>query len=375
MNVRVPIKQPRGRGNVEKERHAANSLKGQSISKQLFSSFKKGWGEQARYQSEGIKFIHPLFLIQNGRFASAKRSSEREQFYVQGGPESCLLLCSFAYEPSKISMGRKHLRVHVSIFWFGSSISDFYKIIKDSHCSFEADSNQNNHLSGRHVADESDYKRSKSSQGHIDFSVAESRLCNKSAEICAGALAKDRVSRSGNRLGENDINIATGKSKQIEIEMSKAYFKTLNDIMGSNQPFRFYLLNSTGSATSYATDQVFTTTANRSYKKQFLLPVCNTSEPRFYSRTAMVVQQPGDLQWQTNCVSNLQKSNTIRCLQEGLVAYYQEVSTGGQWSLQESKLHINVLEVLAIKLAFLTFPKMLDLKSIHFQVENMSALS
>ena len=157
--------------------------------------------------------------------------------------------------------------------------------------------------------------------------------------------------------------------------MSKAYFKTLNDIMGSNQPFRFYLLNSTGSATSYAKDQVFTTTANRSYKKQFLLPVCNTSEPRFYSRTAMVVQQPGDLQWQTNCVSNLQKSNTIRCLQEGLVAYYQEVSTGGQWSLQESKLHINVLEVLAIKLAFLTFPKMLDLKSIHFQVENMSALS
>ena len=53
-------------------------------------------GEQARYQSEDIKFIHPLFSLQNGRFASAKRSSEREQFYVQGGPKSCLLLCSFA---------------------------------------------------------------------------------------------------------------------------------------------------------------------------------------------------------------------------------------------------------------------------------------
>ena len=53
-------------------------------------------GEQARYQSEDIKFIHPLFSLQNGRFASAKRFSEREQFYVQGGPKSCLLLCSFA---------------------------------------------------------------------------------------------------------------------------------------------------------------------------------------------------------------------------------------------------------------------------------------
>ena len=105
---------------------------------------------------------------------------------------------------------------------------DFYKIIKDSHCSFEADSNQNNHFSGRHVADESDYKRSRNSQGYIDSSIAESRLCNNFAEICTGALAKDRVSRSRNRLGENDINTTTEKSIKIETEMSKAYFKPQN---------------------------------------------------------------------------------------------------------------------------------------------------
>ena len=97
--------------------------------------------------------------------------------------------------------------------------SDFYKIIKDSHCGFEADSNQNNHLSGRHVADESDYKRSRNSQGYFDFFIAKSKLCNKSAEICSGALAKDRVSMSGNRLSEN--HITTGKSKKIETEMPK----------------------------------------------------------------------------------------------------------------------------------------------------------
>ena len=32
----------------------------------------------------------------------------------------------------------------------------------------------------------------------------------------------------------------------------------------------------------------------------------------------MVAQRAGDLQWLTNCVSNLQNSNTIRCLQKGL---------------------------------------------------------
>ena len=222
---------------------------------------------------------------------------------MQGGPGRCLLLRSFAQESSKISaisMEQKHLRVLVSVFWSGSSTSDFYKIIKDSHCSFEADSSQNNHLFGRHVADESDCKQSRNSQGYIDFSIAESRLCDKSAEICSGAFAKDRVSRTGNRLAENDYNTTIGKSKKIETEMSKAHFKPQNHITGSYQPFRFSLLNSTGSATSYSTNQVFTTTANSSYKNQTLLPVCNVSEPGLYSGTAMVVQQPGNLQWETN---------------------------------------------------------------------------
>ena len=89
----------------------------------------------------------------------------------------------------------------------------------------------------------------------------------------------------------------------------------------------------------------------------------------------MMVQQPGYLQWQTNYVSNVQNSNTIRSLQEELGEYCHKVSTVGQWSLQESKLHINVLELLIIKISLLTFSKLFNFKSIHFQVGNMGALS
>ena len=60
---------------------------------------------------------------------------------------------------------------------------------------------------------------------------------------------------------------------------------------------------------------------------------------------------------------------------KGWVAYCQKVSTGGQWTLQESNLHVNVLELLAIKLALLTFSKKFNLKSVHFQVDDMIALS
>ena len=76
-------------------------------------------GGQACYQSEGIKFIHLLFSLQTERFVSVKRSSEIERIYVQGGPERCLLLRSFAQESSKkfsISIEWKHLRILRSIF-------------------------------------------------------------------------------------------------------------------------------------------------------------------------------------------------------------------------------------------------------------------
>ena len=59
--------------------------------------------------------------------------------------------------------------------------------------------------------------------------------------------------------------------------MPKAYFKLKKEIMGGDQTCQFPLLNSTGSATSYATN-VFITTANSSYNKQSLLPVCNVFE-------------------------------------------------------------------------------------------------
>ena len=50
-------------------------------------------------------------------------------------------------------------------------------------------------------------------------------------------------------------------------------------------------------------------------------------------------------------------------------------SVGGQWSQKESQLHINLLELKAVHLALLTFSKAQNLKSVHIQMDNMTALS
>ena len=45
------------------------------------------------------------------------------------------------------------------------------------------------------------------------------------------------------------------------------------------------------------------------------------------------------------------------------------------WSEEEQQLHINVLTLLAIKLALLTFTKLESIISINFQIDNKTAIS
>ena len=47
----------------------------------------------------------------------------------------------------------------------------------------------------------------------------------------------------------------------------------------------------------------------------------------------------------------------------------------GTWSYQERTKHINVLELIAVKLVILTFTKEKSVTAIHLQIENMTALS
>ena len=49
-------------------------------------------------------------------------------------------------------------------------------------------------------------------------------------------------------------------------------------------------------------------------------------------------------------------------------------TTGGTWSYQERTKHINILEVIAVKLGILTFTKGKSVTAIHLQIDNMTAV-
>ena len=61
-------------------------------------------------------------------------------------------------------------------------------------------------------------------------------------------------------------------------------------------------------------------------------------------------------------------TNTDRCFQGRLGC--QGIRTGSLWSKKEQEYHINLLELLAIEFAYVTFSKMMNFKSVHIQVDN-----
>ena len=101
----------------------------------------------------------------------------------------------------------------------------------------------------------------------------------------------------------------------------------------------------------------------------------NCFERKLKNRTEMVGTKLRTAQWSGINPTACRGVNTDRCLSKGLGATCNGTSTGRMWSAQEMKNHINVRELLAIKLAIQTFSKTLKHKTINFQVDNMVALT
>ena len=81
------------------------------------------------------------------------------------------------------------------------------------------------------------------------------------------------------------------------------------------------------------------------------------------------------LQWEENSSTGTLYDHSNRCLNKRLGAYCKGVSTGGKWSKEEKHFYINVLELLALKFAILTFTKNLSHLIKDVQVDNKVTLA
>ena len=54
---------------------------------------------------------------------------------------------------------------------------------------------------------------------------------------------------------------------------------------------------------------------------------------------------------------------------------WEGIKTGGAWTQQDSRIYMNELELLAVKLALEIFLKAQEIKSLHFQMNNIVTLT
>ena len=109
-------------------------------------------------------------------------------------------------------------------------------------------------------------------------------------------------------------------------------------------------------------------------KEKYELSVSNNIKHQVKKRVNLTDRELEVLQW-TNFFSIEPTSNYSK---DASLKWWGAVCNGvqtGKWSQEERTLQINVLELLAKKLALFSFTKGKRVKTINFQVDNYSALS
>ena len=121
--------------------------------------------------------------------------------------------------------------------------------------------------------------------------------------------------------------------------------------------------------------QVLATTTNSGSERSKFLLNQSKIKPTVTGRVEVVEGEFTSSERQTTENRNATVNNLNGCFQHWFGAVCQGTITEGTWSYQEGTKRINILELIAVKLAILTFLKGKSVTAIHLQIDNMTDLS
>ena len=229
------------------------------------------------------------------------------------------------------------------MFWFRSCPTNFRKIIKNPNCNFASHKYKNDYLLGRHASNGSLYRGDKHVSRHIYLLVATSRFCNQLEKVWFDTSAGNRIFGTKNQLSQPGNISHRRENTKSKNKMSKITDRTRNCDFRIDRSDWVVDIKITMSVSSAA--------ANIIFKGKPLISAKNSSRQPIKNRITMVDNKSRFLQWPIINSVSCTGSHTDRCLNKGLGATCNGISTGGMWSAQEMKYHINFLELLAVKLA------------------------
>jgi len=266
--------------------------------KHIIHSKEKGQRLQASHQSKICKFTYPLSTLQDGGFASNKRSLKQGRSNDKTRLKRCLFQCTIGSRVQKICqvrMERQTLPIPVYVFRSWSSSKAFYKINESSCDYFEEAEYQTDCLPRRY---------SSNRQLYVGVSV--------------GTRSGNRVFGSDCQLLEDGIDFTIRESG----ENSESVRKTLVSEGG-----QYSRINKTSREVNFlgGSSVSSTTSLQEDTKESNKCPLEVSVVPHQYCalrggevRTEMVVGKPETLKREVFVDVRARSSDVDRCLKEGL---------------------------------------------------------
>ena len=268
----------------------------------------------------------------------------------------------------EVFIGRKSLRIPVSVF---CSQTNFVS----PSIPFASSKYQNFDLPGRHVVNVSINRETSSRRRHRNLSPSTFGICNKlKMSLMEPVQTIGYLGLVINSI-QMTLSLTEEKVKGI-LQECKTIFSmkeitvlqltplvgllsfTIQAVLPAQIQFRYLQLQ-----------QVSALKGGMSYKEKITLNDQTLAELQWWienlkyfngkyliqAKPQIVIQTDASLGgWGANCMG---------------------METGRKWSVEERKLHINILELLAVKNAILAFTKEKTIDAIHIQTDNTTALS
>ena len=363
-----------GSGDVEKRGNTKGSTSGEPIFKQSISGQEKGLGESPSNKSKKFELFHCIPPFQNGGSSSTKRFITGMRLPVQAGPEGCIFLHSNERTVKEICpfpLERDSVGVPLHVLRSRSSPSYIHKTFENTHWSSAKNKYQTDYFYRRYV---SNGENSGGESGYHGFPSTEFGVCNQSEKISIGTSSGDRISRTENQLPRLNFMSSPGKGRKDYKPMSNSTRQYTDNSDGPDKSNRAAIFYSKSCSPRQDANALPAAATNIEFENNKFISFTDYSEQKFTIRNNLVERKPFTLQWETSESVSTRPGHTNRCIQGGLGSIVHR-STGGSWTNQEKVKHINVLELLAVKLAILTFTKTLKVTLIHLQIDNITALS
>jgi len=202
------------RGCEESSKHR-RSIFVHSISKR-----EKGTREiQASYKSKGTELIHSISKIQNGNSEGCEKHPSGGGLHGQNRPEGrlfCNTVASPIKEVCEIQLGRKPIRIPMPDVRIGTGSQVLYETTQSTHFTVEKVANKGPHIHRRPIDSSRVERGSNLLKGHNNLSSGESRVYNKSTEVCTDTKPTNGVSGSLNKQLRYDLQSPTRKSAKAE---------------------------------------------------------------------------------------------------------------------------------------------------------------